>query len=192
MKEKIMMIVFVLVLGTLLTSALLAVNYYTAPRIERNRMIKVKSSILKAFNIRYSRDEVETIFSENIKVIEKEGKKFYISKDGVIAFNISGSGLWGPIKGIFALEEDLRTVAGLTLVQQEETPGLGGRIGEKEFLERFKGKTFVPEIKIVAPGKAKKENEVDGITAATMTCEAFQVLINNEVKKGLDIYRRNR
>ncbi len=183
MKDKILMVVFVLALGSFLTAALLAVDNFTAPIIERNNIVIIKKSVLDTLEIPYTTEDVEDVFSRNIEIANKEGIDFYISKNRDIAFEISGSGLWGPIEAVIGILQDYETIKAITVIHQEETPGLGGRIGEKEFLDRFKNKKLYPEIKIVPPGKATTQNEVDGITGATMSGKAFESLINEQSKK---------
>lgn len=183
MKEKILIIIFVLILGSILTGMLVVLNYYTAPIIEKNIEIKTKSSVMEAFNMTFSAENLEKIFSDDIKAIKRGEKLFYISRNNEVAFGIDGFGLWGPIQGVIALKQDLKTIRGITIIHQEETPGLGGRIAEKDFLARFENKKVSPVLKILPPGKAKNENEVDGITGATMTINAFEKLINDNVKE---------
>ena len=60
---------------------------------------------------------------------------------------------------------------------------MGGRIADKDFLELFKEKKIVPELKILSPGKASAENEVDGITGATLSCNAFAEILNSQLGK---------
>lgn len=192
MKARILMIVFVLVLGAILTSALVAVDNYTADRIKKNKEFKVKMRVLDALGIQYTKDSVEERFSEGVKVREIKGKIFYISQDGNISFEINGSGLWGPIQGILAMSSDLETVKGISIIHQEETPGLGGRIAEREFLDTFVGKRISPEIRVQPPGKASGENEVDGITGATLSSKAFERIINDQSKEYIPLFKENR
>jgi len=269
MREKISMIVFVLILGCVLTSALVAVDYYTKDRIQSNRQFKLNTRVLDTLDIPYTKggkDDVEKKFSENVTIemrgekellfsidstspqsdldsatipaglrqefennenslsqyttisienpgsewqitdvgeayiVERDGdklniyirkKKFYVSQqDGNIAFQIAGSGLWGPIEGILALSPDLETIKGIAIIHQEETPGLGGRIVERDFLDKFAGKKIVPEIRLTKPDKASAENEVDGITGATATCEKFETIINSQAKEYTSLYTK--
>ncbi len=185
MKQTISMIVFVLILGSVLTSALVAVDDYTAPRIEANARVKTQGGVLKALGIPYLKEEISRVFEDQVEAEQKDGKMFYRSADGRIAFGILGNGLWGPIRGVIALEEDLETIAGLTIVHQEETPGLGSRIGDADYLEGFRNKKIVPGITIVSSGQAAGKNEVDGITGATLSCKAFENMLNSESKKYL-------
>ncbi len=188
MKDKILMIIFVLILGSVLTAALLAVNTITAPIIEKNNEISIIKSVLDALEILYIEEDVESVFSDNIEVMIKEDKTFYISKSGDTAFEYSGSGLWGPIEGVIGIKPDFETIKAVTIIYQEETPGLGGRIAEQQFLDRFKDKKLHPELLIVPPGRAKDENEVDGITGATMSSKAFETIINSQYNKYRQVY----
>lgn len=192
MNSKITMILFVLILGSVLTSALVSVDAYTAPLIEKNKTRKLRVSILKSLNIPYSEDKVDEAFSENV-ITKTQGEiKFYVAENEDVAFEISGSGLWGPIRGTIALLPDLKTIKGIIIIHQEETPGLGGRIAEAEFLDKFKGKSTFPRVLIRAPGKANENNEVDGITGATLSCNAFEEILNSEIEKHVSAIKGNK
>lgn len=183
MKDKLFMIAFVLVLGSVWTTALVGVDRWTSPIIEKHTRAKLRSSILTALGIPFESNRSEQVFDANVEISEKDGLKIYRSKQGAVAFNISGSGVQGSISGVMALEDDLKTIKGITIVAQEETPGLGDRVFEEETLSRFAGKVVLPELLVMSPGKASRDNEVDGVTSATLTCQAFQKILNSEVKK---------
>ena len=185
MKERIWMVVFVLILGTLWTSVLVAVNALTLPTIEKYELEKVRMSVLGAFSIPFDRTTLDKVYEENIEVAQKGDLQFYRNNAGDIAFKIAGNGTQGPISGVVALESDLTTIKGITIVHQEETPGLGDRVFEKETLDRFRGKKIKPGILVVPPGAAKSENEVDGISGATLTCKAFEKILNNQANQYL-------
>jgi len=97
-----------------------------------------------------------------------------------VAFKLEGSGLWAPISMVIALRSDLETIHGMAILEQAETPGLGARIVEPEFLGGFVGKRIEPRIILVSRKKAKGENEVDAITGATMSSKALEEIINKE------------
>lgn len=188
MNEKVKMIVFVLVLGSVLTTALVSVNALTKPLVEKNRERKLHKSVLDAFGIEFTKDRIDQVFEANVETRTRDDKDFYVTRNGEVAFVISGSGVWGPIEGAFAVMPDLKTIKGITIIHQKETPGLGGRIAEAEFLDRFKNKKILPELLILPPGKASGENQVDGITGATLSCKAFEEILNTEAKKYLALY----
>ena len=186
MKEKILMIVFVLILGSILTTALVAVDDFTAPFIERNSVLKLKSSVLRSLDIPFNPEDTidtEGVFSENIEVKKRAEKSIYISKGKNIAFQFSGAGLWGPITGIMALQPDVKTIKKIVVIHQEETPGLGGRIAEQIYLDGFVDKTFSPDLKLVPEGKSGLDNEIDAIAGATMSSNAFVEILNDQFEK---------
>ena len=193
MKEKLSMIVFVLVLGTVLSTVLVSVDAYTAPLIAKNKTRKLRINILKALNIVSAEDAVDQTFSDSVTTKTQDETDYYVAKTtGDVAFVIGGSGLWGPIQGVLALDPDLETVKGLSIVHQEETPGLGGRIAEAQFLGRFTDKKVSPRLMILAPGKASSDNEVDGITGATLSCKALEEILNSEIERYVSVIKENR
>jgi len=101
------------------------------------------------------------------------------------AIYISGMGLWSIVKGYLAFESNLETIAGITFVENKETPGLGAEIDKPYFQKRFVGKTMVEDGKvemfeIVKPGKPVNSHSVDGISGATMTCKGVTNFINSD------------
>jgi len=179
MKDKIMMLVFVLVLGTILTGILVAVNYYTTPVISRNEQREIQAGILQALGIPFGEEEVQQVFAGSVQARQAGAKTYYVAEGGAgIAFAYAGSGLWGPINGIVALNADLKTLKGVTILHQEETPGLGSRITEAAYLDTFRGKDFTSGLKLTPPGKAKAANEIDAITGATLSPKAFLQILN--------------
>ncbi len=85
-----------------------------------------------------------------------------------------GPGLWGTIEIMAGLEEDLTTFSGVAIVNQSETPGLGGRIEEPWFTAQFAGKQG--PFTLMEEGTAAQAHEVDGITGASRTSEYFKNL----------------
>ena len=191
MKEKLMMVVFVIVLGSILTTALVLVNSFTEPRIAKNAEVKLKTSVLAALEIQYTED-VEQTFANNVKIQVKNEQSYYISANGDYALPYEGNGLWGPIKGIIALNPNLTDISGLTIIQQEETPGLGSRIAEDEYLAMFVGKSFTPLLEMTSPGKGGGASQVDSIAGATMSSKAFIDILNAERERYLDLLGGNR
>ena len=196
MKEKMKMIVFVLVLGSVLTAALVSVDAFTAPYIKANTRKKLQASILKAADIAFTEEALEEVFSREVEenifpeelqekgAKEEDKKKFYvITKTDAVIFEYRGSGLQDEIYGAIAFGPDMETIKGVTIVSQKETPGLGGRIEEQQFLDRFRSKKIFPRLRITRPGKATGENEVDGLTGATLSCNAFEEILNSESRK---------
>jgi len=100
-----------------------------------------------------------------------DGQKYYI-------LAVRGNGLWDEIWGYLALEDDLKTVAGVAFDHKGETPGLGAEIKDsKAFQEQFKGKKIYDDqgkytsVAVIKGGAKDPEHEVDGISGATITAD---------------------
>jgi len=89
---------------------------------------------------------------------------------------VYGAGLWGPIWGYIAVNDDGNTIYGANFSHEGETPGLGARITEQSFQDEFKDKhLFVDgEFKSVAVLKRGQKTtngaeQIDALTGATIT-----------------------
>jgi Na+-transporting NADH:ubiquinone oxidoreductase subunit NqrC len=101
-------------------------------------------------------------------------------------------GLWGPISGTIALTPDLQEIQGISIIHQEETPGLGSRIADAEFLDGFKGKKITNGLFVQPPGKDLADNEVHGITGATLSSKALEAILNSEIKRNLSAIKERK
>lgn len=117
----------------------------------------------------------------------------------LVVLPVSGTGYGGPIEAMLALQGDLETVAGLTVLSHNETPGLGGRISEPAWRQQFVGKSIrdgTGSVQLaVARGGAATEYEVDAITGATRTNNAMTRMLQFWLGRGgygplLDAMRR--
>lgn len=115
---------------------------------------------------------------------------FIFNKDGkkITVIPCYGAGLWGPIWGYLALDEDLETYIGVYFDHASETPGLGAKIkDDPEFQQEFVNKKidlndkFIFNIKKNAT-ESGKDNAVDAITGATMTSQGLDVAMNMWLK----------
>lgn len=112
----------------------------------------------------------------------------YRFKNGVSVVPVYGAGLWGPVWGYLALEEDLKTIVGAYFDHESETPGLGGKIkDDPAFRAQFSGKVLdmsdTEPFHIVKGGAPEgKLNAIDAITGATMTSKGLDAAINQWLK----------
>ncbi|MEK6728084.1 MAG: FMN-binding protein [Candidatus Omnitrophota bacterium] len=181
--------IFVLVMGTVSGAMLVGISAFTSPLIQKNEEFRLKSAILDVLEIPHEKPTVVKIFDEQVKIIKKGNYTFYNATDGSLAFEFRGPGLWGPVVGIISLEKDLKTIRKIKVTYQEETPGLGSRIAESNYLKQFKSKEFSPRLVFVPEGKASGKNQVDAITGATGSSKAFEKLINENVQKYLAVLK---
>ncbi|MBQ8737082.1 MAG: FMN-binding protein [Bacteroidaceae bacterium] len=125
-------------------------------------------------------------------VCEVEGTTKYVVP-------VKGAGLWGGISGYIALNDDCETVYGTYFTHESETAGLGARITEEWFQTSFNGKKIFANdnqeevmLSVVKKGKEgtlSKENFVDGVTGATLTCNGVDVMIKDGIKLYIDVIK---
>ena len=89
---------------------------------------------------------------------------------------VYGAGLWGPIWGYIAVNDDGNTIYGANFSHEGETPGLGARITEKAFQDEFKDKhLFVggafKSVAVLKKGQVATNGaeQIDALTGATIT-----------------------
>lgn len=128
----------------------------------------------------------------------KEGKLalFRCSVDGKTKYVIPvyGTGLWGPINGFIAINEDKATIFGVYFNHEGETAGLGAEIkDDASWQAKFKGKHLFSKdnqekIALAVEKKVEDpETQVDAVTGATLTSNGVTKMFQDE-KGGLQPY----
>ena len=177
-------ILFLMVLSTVCT-LFLATGNYAYIKFSAIFNVRLYTVILDMFEMSVPESEVEEVFLENFDIVTSGDTDYYISKGdaypGTIVFKNDGPGLWSNIEILLAVREDREELFKMRVVSQAETPGLGARIVEEEFLAQFEGVEIRPEVKLVK--FSSKPNEVDAISGATNTSNFLQIIINKGIEK---------
>ena len=104
-----------------------------------------------------------------------------------VVLPIYGKGLWSTMYGFVALDDDLKTINGLTYYEHGETPGLGGEVDNPKWKQQWHGKQVwrgAPSDATLAIGVAKGSPTVDnlpymvdGLSGATITSRGVDNMI---------------
>ncbi len=145
---------------------------------------------VKAFDIDLAMDKRIKSKDANHKlqyplyVFEENGKKTYI-------LQLAGVGLWGPIWGYLALDEDGNTIKQAVFDHKGETPGLGAEINTDAFESQFQNKLILNEnnefvsVQVTKGAKAEGEmHQVDAISGGTITSNG----VSNMLKEDIQFY----
>ncbi len=179
MRRNLYTVIFAALLGAVCAGLLTAARDLTTRQREANARAERIRHILDALGLEYEADAgpeaLVRVFERHVRTETRGGLEFYESVGGdgtvqAVAVLFAGPGLWGPIKGILALEPDRRTVRRITFYEQEETPGLGGEIATRSFTQQFDGQ------RIVSPA-GEPGLEVHAITGATMTSRRVREML---------------
>jgi Na+-transporting NADH:ubiquinone oxidoreductase subunit C len=161
----------------------------TKDRIIANEEALLKSAVLNANSVSFTFTNIHDVFAEEVEIIESEGLTLYLHKEsGNVSYVFEGGGVWGPIIGMITLAPDFETIVQITILQQEETPGLGGIVADPLYLANFVGIKMVPTIEIRKDPAPNKVNEVDAITGATRTSSSFEIILNDNYSLYLDAW----
>lgn len=149
----------------------------------QEREMALKGLIPAADDIRQAREVVIVDKKQAIYVATSGGKTI-----GYIVSSV-GRGYSSLIKMLVATGTD-NTVTGIEVLGHAETPGLGDRITEAEFKDRFKGKT-PDNLEVV---KQPTDTQIEAISGATISSRAVtkgvkaavETLAAERAKGGLD------
>jgi Na+-transporting NADH:ubiquinone oxidoreductase subunit C len=195
MNKYVRMLVFVAILGGISGGLLTGATFATGAMIEDNKQAQLKAEILNAHGVAFTPLTIHETFASQVDVYSYTRPygdsnyefNFYVDRtSGVITYGFDstfGGGVWGPIIGLFTLQSDWATIVRISVLQQEETPGLGAIVATRNYLDQFVGKSIglgeasFQIIKGLDPTQAG-ENQVPSITGATGTSSRFQSIIN--------------
>lgn len=97
---------------------------------------------------------------------------------------VYGAGLWGPIWGYIAFDDNGDTIYGAYFAHQGETPGLGAEIEKPKFCDQFEGKNIFSDngtFTSVAVSKVGKEPSgqtwVHAVSGGTITSQGVQKML---------------
>jgi Na+-translocating ferredoxin:NAD+ oxidoreductase RnfG subunit len=103
------------------------------------------------------------------------------------ALDVAGHGKHGPIRGVLSVCPERSTIRDMTVYECSETPGLGGRIVSREWLDQFKRVPLVTDgmVGVIISGQAKGPNAIDAITGASKTMRAVERMVNTIIARFL-------
>lgn len=167
-----------------------------ASHIQKSYIVNSKGEIvdssLNPFDINVSQEVKKPAEERMLPVFE-------CSTDAGIKYIVPvyGAGLWGPIWGYIAFDENGDTIYGAYFAHQGETPGLGAEIEKPAFSNQFQGKDiFTPEgafqsVKVVKNGQEPSEGAwVHAISGGTITSQGVQKMLQNSLEPYSDFFKK--
>jgi Na+-transporting NADH:ubiquinone oxidoreductase subunit C len=190
-------VVFCAVLGIVCAALMAGSGWLTKSFRDANARAEEVRNVLSVLQVpvpeKADSRQLLALFQEKVRAEKRGDQDVYVligpggtGGGEAVALPFHGQALWGPVKGFLALEGDMKTIRGLTVYEQEETPGLGGEIAAPWWQEQFKGKSIMaadgrPGIRIRRGKGSNSANEVDGITGATLTCGKVEAMLNKTI-----------
>ncbi len=122
----------------------------------------------------------ELIEADEFVLVEED--VYRAVKDGeTVGYTVSEdtAGYGGVISMIVGIKTD-GSVAGIRIVTHSETPGLGSRVADDNFIAEFANEVTPITVK---KGGGAEQGEVNAISGATVSCNAVARGVNNAAKK---------
>lgn len=210
MKQRIHIIVFMMALAAVFGGAVTALQLAARDTIERNRHLKEQRQLIGLFDLG---DPDELTPKECARLVEQQivrdkttltdpetGNTVRLieayadaERTNLKAYGLQfrGLGFWGPIEGILAINPEGTRTLGLAILEQQETPGLGGRIEEKQYRRQFEVKLDISapaddsqsHLSMASPEfePAAGDRKFAAVTGATQTSMAMERILNDAV-----------
>ena len=161
------------IIGIISALLLTFVYEWTTPYIQANQARKQKQAINEVLP-----------GVEKVEEVEKDARTFFEGYDSNgnrigIAYQISGGGYNGPIEIMVGVNLNQNKIYQFSVLNHEETPGLGARITETKFKSNFENKSFGDYEVIKTP--PSEENEVQAVAGATISSESATRIIEDAV-----------
>jgi len=177
------MVLVLSVVGVVSGGALVGIYRYAQPRIEVNRERALRVAIFEVLP-----------GAETHETIVKEGKTIYKGFDSSgrligYAFTGNGPGYQGTIEVMIGVDPELQKTKGIEILESVETPGLGAKITERLFRDKFRGLVIRPLIELIKGKSPEKPNQIQAITGATISSQAVIDILNKTIKEIRGILR---
>jgi electron transport complex protein RnfG len=183
MKDYIKMITVLTAIAAACGLLLSAVKKGTEKRIEEQVLYNIQGPVVKdLFGYSENIDEVmpKIIRDRQQITVKEQAQAVFVDKQDdkakAIAFECEAMGFKDKVVIIvgFDLEKDL--LSGIGIVAHKETPGLGARVTEAAFRDKFKGKALTGVFKVKQDGGI-----IDAISGATISSRAVCAAVQNSI-----------
>ena len=189
-------VIYMFLITAFFSAIVIGLTQATSKRVEANQTLIFETAVLSVLpnvydpNQKLSGIQTHNLFLEKVQPPTPQTAGSYTTTESgnitAYALPLEGQGFWAEIKIVIGIANDKKTILGLAVYQQNETPGLGAEITKPEFKKQFEGKIISEPpalIDFVRPGAALNASSVHAITGATQTSVRLEKIINDGLKK---------
>ena len=173
--------------------SLAGVQLKLGPVIEQNKMNETLKQVpelvlgSEAAQKMAAENQQLDITPKQIAVKKPTSEKFYSVYQASLkgqpkgwVIKAKGQGYGDVIELLIGLSPDLKTITGLFVLDQKETPGLGNKIITDAWRGQFINIPADAPLVVVKTGKTKP-GEIDAVTGATISSRSVTTLINSTI-----------
>ncbi|MFQ6083116.1 MAG: FMN-binding protein [Candidatus Aminicenantia bacterium] len=186
------MIIVLTSIGLISGLFLAGVGTLTKERIALNKQREINEAIIRVVP--------GTIASQ--KLYEERSLSIFEGRDennNLIGYAVytAGVGFQDKIYLMVGLDPEISKIYSLTIIDQKETPGLGGKItSQKDFLQFWENKDCTQPLRLHKPAVSSPQelspSEVNTITGATVSSEAVVNMVNDSLTMIRDLKKEGK
>lgn len=180
-------VAYMFVITVIPTALLIGLSEATRERVKRNERLAFERAVILALEPTLSaktpKQTFHELFVERVDTNLVGGAYSYRMNGRVVAYAlpIEGQGFWAPIKGVLAINADMKTVRGVSFYEQSETPGLGAEIAQDWFRMQFTNVTLAAADPALPFAYAGGKGAVDAVTGGTQTSTRLERFMNARI-----------
>jgi Na+-transporting NADH:ubiquinone oxidoreductase subunit C len=185
-RQRVFTVLFMLIVTLVFISVTTVLYTLSKDTIKLNELLRIRKAVLYSGGVLLPDNpkQIESIYKKRVREVkDSRGLVLYyeVYKSGsseVQSYVLisDGPGLWGTITAAVGYDSTLQRLTGFEVIDQNETPGLGGRITEAWFMHQFRGKK--PPLSIVPEGARADNNQFQAITGATYSTNGVKDILN--------------
>lgn len=177
MNRAVKMIVVLTLISGIVGSLLALVYAATWPKIQENERKQLELAVYDVLPGATRFEEVK----QNARTLFKGFDENDVQVG--TAMKAEGTGFQGIVSLMAGYTSDFKTMLGMKVLNQVETPGLGAKIIENEFQSQFAGLDLSNKIAVVKGIPAdKNKGEIQAITGATISSDAVKNILNTALE----------
>ncbi|NPV53315.1 MAG: RnfABCDGE type electron transport complex subunit G [Firmicutes bacterium] len=171
MRDVIRLGVILMLICGVAAAVLAYVNNVTEDRIAAQKALEEEHALESVLaSAREFRDETEKVKTDltgaDLSIVQGLYVGYADGRPVGVAVRVAPAGYGGPIESIVGISLD-GVVQGVTVINQQETPGLGANVASQDFEGRFKGKVAGSPVKLTKDG-----GDIQALTGATISSRA--------------------
>lgn len=179
MRDIIKLSAFLMFVAGVAGAGLSYVNGLTGPLIER----QIRQQKIDGFKEVYPQsDRVQDQSSKYLAaphspMLKEVNLAYKGTEPAGVIYAVESKGYSGPIVLLAGFDIATAKLTAVKILSQRETPGLGAKAQGKPFQDRYRGKALTAPLE-VSKGAPTRENQIEAITASTITSKAVTVGVN--------------
>lgn len=184
MREIVKLSLFLMLVAGIAGAGLSYVNVLTEPLIEE----QIRQQKIDGFKEVYPQsDRVENespryLIEPHAPALKEVNVAYRGSEPGGVIYAVESKGYAGPISILAGFDIASGRLTAVKVLSQRETPGLGAKAQDKQFQDRYRDKGLAQPLEVTKKPPVR-ENQIEAITASTITSKA--------VTKGVNVAREH-